>query len=123
MPELKVQLSELVAIPSVSEAGIVAATALATLIAGAYAGYKIGAWKGRPLLERPGRPLEIARRKPMAKGDDASSRGTFFASATLPSFLPGIFGVPLRTFMPVTGHSLRLGPGASRAHPPRRPAG
>jgi membrane protein DedA with SNARE-associated domain len=84
--------------------GIVAAIALAALVLGSYAGYKVGAWKGRRLLDRPGRPLEKTRRKLLEKGARTFGHGvtTFFASATMPSFLPGIFRIRFRTFMLVS---------------------
>jgi membrane protein DedA with SNARE-associated domain len=83
---------------------VIGALALAALVVGSYVGYRIGAWKGRRLLDRPGRPLEKTRRKLLDKGDKAFGHGgvTFFASATMPSFLPGIFHVRLYTFMLVT---------------------
>jgi len=84
--------------------GIVAAIAWIALVFGSYAGYSIGAWKGRRLLDRQGPPLEKTRRKLLAKGDKAFGHGTvtFFASATLPSFLPGIFHVRFYYFMLVS---------------------
>jgi membrane protein DedA with SNARE-associated domain len=83
---------------------VIGAIALSALVIGSYAGYRIGAWKGRRLLDRPGRPLEKTRRKLLAKGDRVFGHGTvtFFASATMPSFLVGIFRVRLSTFMLVT---------------------
>jgi membrane protein DedA with SNARE-associated domain len=84
--------------------GVIGATALTALVFGSYVGYRIGVWKGRGLLDHPGPPLEKTRRKLLAKGDKAFGHGTvtFFASATMPSFLPGIFHVRLYTFMLVS---------------------
>jgi len=63
--------------------GIVAVIGLVALVVGSYVGYRIGAWKGRGLLDRPGPPLERTRKKLLAKGDEGFGHGsvTFFASA------------------------------------------
>src|SRR5579875_1201239 len=84
--------------------GIVAVIGLVALVVGSYVGYRIGAWKGRGLLDRPGPPLERTRKKLLSKGDEGFGHGsvTFFASAMMPSFLPGIFHVRLYTFMLVS---------------------
>lgn len=84
--------------------GIVAATAWIALVVGSYSGYRVGAWKGRRLLDRPGRPIEKTRQKLLARGDNTFGRGTLtlFASATLPSFLSGIFHVRFYQFMLVS---------------------
>ncbi len=84
--------------------GIVAATAWVALVIGSYSGYRIGAWRGRRLLDRPGRPLEKTRQKLLARGDKVFGHGTrtLFAAATFPSFLPGIFHVRIYDFMRVS---------------------
>lgn len=83
---------------------IVAVTAWIALVIGSYSGYRVGAWKGRRLLDRPGRPLEKTRQKLLARGDEVFGHGTktLFASATFPSFLSGIFHVRSYQFMLVS---------------------
>jgi membrane protein DedA with SNARE-associated domain len=77
---------------------IVLATAMIAWMLGSLIGYKIGARRGRWLLDHPGR-LEESRLKLLAKGDRAFGRRTFAASVTMPAFVSGIFRVRFYVFM------------------------
>jgi membrane protein DedA with SNARE-associated domain len=67
-------------------------------LGGSVAGFWIGLWRGRWLLDHPGR-LEKARRKILARGDTAFGRHTFVASMTMPALVSGIFRVRFSVFM------------------------
>jgi membrane protein DedA with SNARE-associated domain len=79
--------------------GIVLATAMVAWMLGSVAGYEIGIWKGRWLLDHPGR-LETSRRKMLLKGDHAfGGHRTFVAAAIMPAFVSGIFRVRWTIFL------------------------
>jgi membrane protein DedA with SNARE-associated domain len=78
--------------------GIVVATAGVAWMLGSVVGYLIGVWRGRWLLDHPGR-LEKMRGKILAKGDAAFSRRTFVAAVTMPAFVTGIFHVRFPMFI------------------------
>ena len=78
--------------------GVVLATAMVAWMLGSVAGFQIGAWRGRPLLDHPGR-LEKTRLKILAKGDHAFGGHTFVASMTMPAFVSGIFRVRFSIFL------------------------
>ena len=77
---------------------IVLGTAMVAWMLGSVIGYEIGVWKGRWLLDHPGR-LENSRLKMLAKGDRAFGRYQFVASVTMPAFVSGIFRVRFWIFM------------------------
>jgi membrane protein DedA with SNARE-associated domain len=78
--------------------GIVSVGSMIAWMLGSLIGYKIGARKGREMLEHPGR-LEKRRRKLLAKGDRAFARNTFAAAVTMPAFVSGIFRVRFYVFV------------------------
>jgi len=78
--------------------GAVLATGLVAWMLGSGIGYEIGVWKGRWLLDHPGR-LEGKRLKLLAKGDRAFGRYEFMASVTMPAFVSGIFRVRFWIFI------------------------
>ena len=71
---------------------VVLGTAMVAWMLGSVIGYEIGVWKGRWLLDHPGR-LEKSRLKMLAKGDRAFGSYQFVASVTMPAFVSGIFRV------------------------------